>query len=313
MSAPQDDKATAATAAVAAPPRRGHEVVDGTGRRLSYLVYGQQDLQKAKAVLLFLHGVPASACEAATLDRAAAEAGMAVVSVDRPGVGESSPHTVHSLASFAVDLGSLLDALGLQGVALAGESGGRPYAAAAAALLGPTQVFPLPLVNAVGPLGGGLLDPLPQGEGQDALKFVGWRHAGVAMPVAPLVKHKPEVVIREAGNDMGPADRQVLESSPQMGQMMVEMVRGAYRQGVGAVLDEYDVLRLPWAGVDLGKIQCKTTVWHGTLDCCVPSSHGEWYAQAIQGSTLKLVEGEGHTTISVRRGREIIAAVLEGA
>lgn len=54
-------------------------------------------------------------------------------------------------------------------------------------------------------------------------------------------------------------------------------------------------------------------MWHGTLDCCVPSSHGEWYAQAIQGSTLKLVEGEGHTTISVRRGREIIAAVLEGA
>ena len=72
-----------------------------------------------------------------------------------------------------------------------------------------------------------------------------------------LAQHKPEVVIREAGNDMGPADRQVLESSTQMGQMMVEMVRGAYRQGVGAVLDEYDVLRLPWAGVDLGKIQCK--------------------------------------------------------
>lgn len=317
MSAPQDDKATAATAAVAAPPRRGHEVVDGTGRRLSYLVYGQQDLQKAKAVLLFLHGVPASACEAATLDRAAAEAGMAVVSVDRPGVGESSPHTVHSLASFAVDLGSLLDALGLQGVALAGESGGRPYAAAAAALLGPTKVSQLHLVSAVGPLDGVLLDTLPKGMDRTTINLLRWRMRVLAWPLHRLVKymadHKPEVVIREAGNDMGPADRQVLESSPQMGQMMVEMVRGAYRQGVGAVLDEYDVLRLPWAGVDLGKIQCKTTVWHGTLDCCVPSSHGEWYAQAIQGSTLKLVEGEGHTTISVRRGREIIAAVLEGA
>ena len=186
-------QATAATAAVAAPPRRGHEVVDGTGRRLSYLVYGQQDLQKAKAVLLFLHGVPASACEAATLDRAAAEAGMAVVSVDRPGVGESSPHTVHSLASFAVDLGSLLDALGLQGVALAGESGGGPYAAAAAALLGPTKVSQLHLVSAVGPLDGVLLDTLPKGMDRTTINLLRWRMRALAWPLHRLVKYMADV------------------------------------------------------------------------------------------------------------------------
>lgn len=136
------------------PPRQFHTLPDG--RKLAYLCFGAP-LKAARTVLLFLHGVPSSASEAAPLHQQAAAEGVALLAVDRPGMGGSSAPlagTRLSLQSFAADLGSLLDGLHLGPVAVAGESGGGPYAAAAAALLGPTRVDQLHLIAALGPLAG---------------------------------------------------------------------------------------------------------------------------------------------------------------
>lgn len=139
---------------LSSPPRQYHKLPDG--RQLAYLCFGAP-LKGAQKVLLFLHGVPSSASEAAPLHERAAAAGVALLAVDRPGLGGSSaalPGAPLSLQSFAADLGSLLEGLQLGPVALAGESGGGPYAAAAAALLGPSRVDQLHLIAALGPLAG---------------------------------------------------------------------------------------------------------------------------------------------------------------
>lgn len=61
----------------------------------------------------------------------------------------------------------------------------------------------------------------------------------------------------------------------------------------------------PWV-----RLPCRTVIWHGDADGCVPPCHAEWYAKHIPGAELRLLQGEGHLTISARRGGEITAEVL---
>jgi pimeloyl-ACP methyl ester carboxylesterase len=63
----------------------------------------------------------------------AAEAGFCLVSYDRPGYGDSSPHTGRVVASAADDVALIADALGYAELAVWGFSGGGPFALAAAA------------------------------------------------------------------------------------------------------------------------------------------------------------------------------------
>ncbi len=142
------------SSALPSPPRQYHKLPDG--RQLAYLCFGAP-LKGAKRVLLFLHGVPSSASEAAPLHEQAAADDITLLAVDRPGLGGSTAPlagTRLSLQSFAADLGSILDGLQLGSVAVAGESGGGPYAAAAAALLGPARIDQLHLIAALGPVAG---------------------------------------------------------------------------------------------------------------------------------------------------------------
>ena len=63
----------------------------------------------------------------------AAEAGFCLVSYDRPGYGDSSPHTGRVVANAADDVALIADALGYAELAVWGFSGGGPFALAAAA------------------------------------------------------------------------------------------------------------------------------------------------------------------------------------
>ncbi|MFB6106103.1 MAG: alpha/beta fold hydrolase [Halobacteriaceae archaeon] len=97
------------------------------GRRLTYATYGDPDGDP----LLFHHGTPGSRLCGALLDDAARAAGVRVVAPDRPGFGGSDPDPGRTLGDWADDCGALADALDLPAFAVAGFSGGGPFALAA--------------------------------------------------------------------------------------------------------------------------------------------------------------------------------------
>ena len=57
----------------------------------------------------------------------------------------------------------------------------------------------------------------------------------------------------------------------------------------------------------------RTAIWHGSGDRIVPPLHAEYYADAIPGSQLRLVEGEGHVSLVGLHGGEILGDVLRWA
>jgi pimeloyl-ACP methyl ester carboxylesterase len=64
--------------------------------------------------------------------RLARERGVRIISIERPGIGASTPHAYAELIEFAADIQQLCDALEVDRFALAGLSGGGPYALACA-------------------------------------------------------------------------------------------------------------------------------------------------------------------------------------
>ncbi len=118
------------------------------GRRLSYAEWGAADGVPA----FYFHGTTSSRLEGALYDSEARAKGVRLITVDRPGVGDSDPLPGRRLRDWPADVAQLADQLGILQYAVAGGSGGGPHALACAALT-PQRVSGVVLVNtAVPPL-----------------------------------------------------------------------------------------------------------------------------------------------------------------
>ena len=110
-----------------APERLGHSTL-ADGRRLAWAEWGSP------------RGTPVVLCPGAAISRhlgisarAVAALGVRLISVDRPGLGASTPAPGRTLADFAADVGELVELRGLGRPALIGNSQGAPFALACAA------------------------------------------------------------------------------------------------------------------------------------------------------------------------------------
>src|SRR5947209_6959948 len=98
------------------------------GRALGYVEYGNQ---KGKT-LFYFHGHPGSRLEARFLAKQAMQTGVRLIGVDRPGMGLSSYKTGRRFLDWPDDVIELADGLQIERFAVAGFSGGGPYALACA-------------------------------------------------------------------------------------------------------------------------------------------------------------------------------------
>jgi pimeloyl-ACP methyl ester carboxylesterase len=110
-----------------APERLGHSAL-ADGRTPAWAEWGPP------------RGTPVVLCPGAAISRhlgisarAVAALGVRLISVDRPGLGASTPAPGHTLADFAADVGELIELRGLGRPALIGNSQGAPSAVACAA------------------------------------------------------------------------------------------------------------------------------------------------------------------------------------
>ena len=251
--------------------------------------------------LLFHHGTPGSVTQLRSLQRAAAERSLRLVTWSRPGYGGSTRQPGRSVVDVVADAASVLDHLGADRCLVAGWSGGGPHALATAARL-PDRVAGVLCIAGVAPYAAAGLDFLAgmgeqnviefglAGQGEQALR------PGLEEEAVGLRTADAPALVEALSSLLPPVDRAVL--TDEYGEDMAANFAEALRDGADGWVDDDLAFVRPW-GFGLDELRVPTFLWQGSEDLMVPFSHGQWLAGQLPGVTAHLKQGEGHLSVSV--------------
>lgn len=265
-------------------------------------------------VLVYHHGTPGSRVPFRTMIAAAHRLGLRLVTMSRPGYGDSTRHPGRSVADVAADTAAVLDALGAQRCLVAGWSGGGPHALACAARLA-DRVDAALVIAGVAPYPAEGLDWLAQ-MGEDNIVEFGKAMEGEAAlrPFLDEAREQlghatPADLISGMSSLLPAVDRALLTG--EVGEDMTAIFHEGLRVGVNGWLDDDLAFVKPW-GFSLAEVSVPTLLWQGTADLMVPCSHGRWLAERIPGVVAHIEDGEGHLSIGIgsidRMLQELVAA-----
>jgi pimeloyl-ACP methyl ester carboxylesterase len=278
---------------------RTHAVQTADGRTLHVAETGTPD----GACVVIHHGTPACGRAFRTEAESARERGLRLVTYDRPGYGESSPHAGRSVADAAEDVMAILDALGVSRFATYGISGGGPHALACAALLGDRCAAAVTIAG-VGPADApdlDFLDGMGEGnivefgktrEGREALS------AFCAEQAAGLLAAGPEQLAEALKEHLSDVDADALTG--ELAEFLTDVVHRGLGPGVDGWVDDDLAFMAPW-GFDVAAIDVPVAVWQGEHDLMVPPAHAAWLGGHVAGAALSILPGEGHLTLQVNR------------
>lgn len=278
------------------------------GRKLAWAEFGDP----VGAPVLYCHGWPGSRLEAAHAHDCAGGLGLRLIAPDRPGIGLSDFQPGRTLAGYAADMAALADALGIARFSVLGVSGGAPYAIACAALL-PQRVRRLALVCGLGPLDDTAshaeLSPLARLAFGLARRWpAGLRGWGAL--VAGLLRRHPQAMLALLRRRLPAPDRHVL-ADPQFAARQLASWREAFRAGVRGAARDGELYVRPW-GLTPAAVVAPTRLWHGGADGTVPVTMGRRLAAAIPGCQAEFPDHEGHFSLPLHRGKDVLG-FLRGA
>ncbi len=221
----------------------GGTVTLADGRTLRWDEHGDP----AGAPALFFHGGGHSRRYIHPDETAARERGLRVITVDRPGIGGSSPDPKRTIGSWAADVEGLADELELDSFTVLGHSMGGPFAVAVAAAI-PDRVRSLVLVGALPPL-----DSKPNFDDLDAFNKRLYRTARMSPPLVRLgigrMKRRrdrdPEAFQRTYYAESPAADR-AAAADPELAAVLAESAALAVAQGAAGLTREVVLVAKPW-------------------------------------------------------------------
>jgi pimeloyl-ACP methyl ester carboxylesterase len=271
------------------------------GRSIGIAEFGAVD----GTAVLWCHGGPGSRLSPAWLDAAAAEAGLRLIGVDRPGYGLSTPMPGRTILSVVADMLDVADQLSIDRFATVGVSTGGAYALALAALA-PARVLGVvaccsmtdmswapgratmspPHAHAVwdAPDRDAAIAAATDAHGENGSKMLG---AGIAPALADLDR---ELMADPAW--MGPA----MDGFPQM-----------FTFGLEGYADDRIADGVGWTTFDVGAIRCPVTVLHGGSDLIAEPVNAHHTASIVPNAQLKILDDLGHFSIEA----QIVPTVVE--
>jgi len=259
--------------------------------------------------LLYFHGFPSSRLEARLGDAEGAARGVRLIAPDRPGFGRSDFQKGRGLLDWPEDVEVLARVLGLDRFAVAGVSGGGPYALAVA------YRFPRRVTAA------GIVAGLPPLDRPESLASMSWLHRLVLdlaskshMVARALLRiyaswlvRRPEAVLSILSAGAPPADRAVL-ARPAIREAVLNAFREGFRWGSRGCLVDLEIFRKPW-GFSLEEIETPVHLWHGERDATIPASLGRVQAEALRECAAVFHPEEGHFSLPINRMGEILEAL----
>jgi pimeloyl-ACP methyl ester carboxylesterase len=260
------------------------------GRVVAYTSWGDPGGRP----LLLVHGTPGSRLSRSPDPGLYARLDAHAVTFDRPGYGASSVHPERTILSVADDALAVADALGWDGFALLGVSGGGPHALALG-MRAPERVRALGL--AVGGVPSDFIDPddlieinreglrRVREEGRESLE------AFLAEPAAKAASD-PGGMLDAAMADAPPVDLEML-ARPDVRTTIVESLREAFVNGPQGWFDDAYALTMPW-GFELGDVSPSVHMWYGEADRNVPIKAVQKMASQLRVESFEILPGVGH-------------------
>lgn len=261
------------------------------GRQLAYREQGDP---AGRPVLLF-HGSPGSRVQHHPDPELARQAGVRLITADRPGYGLSDAAPGRSLRDWAGDTAQLADALGLDRFSIIGISGAGVFALACAWLL-TEGIERLLLVSSPAPLQApGVKKSLPAGPRFQlgvAARFPLLLRLVFSAYYRSARRLTPEKIRRKLRQELPPAEQSCLDA-PGFPDMLLADAQEGGRQGAAATALELALIARPW-DIPLTGIRVPTRVWQGEADTTVSQEMGEWLAGEIPGCRATFVPDAGH-------------------
>lgn len=273
------------------------------GRQLAWYEFGDAD----GVPCLYMPGTPESGLAGGCYDRAAAEAGVRWISIDKPGYGRSDFAAGRTLRAWPDDVAQLADHLGLSRFAAVGESGGGPHALALGYALA-DRVTTVVLLAGMGP-------------GHERWVRKGMRPTNIMFfwvsRCLPALLRLPLGVMRRATRSSRlaprldaagpPADRRAM-ADPEY-RVRLGAVPDAFRQGTRAAAQELALFARPW-GFELAEVTTPIHLWHGTEDVNVPLPVARAIAHALPDTHEHIIEGAAHA-VGFERRKDVMQVIVE--
>ena len=277
-------------------------------RQLEVLLGGAPDGRP----LVFHAGTPSPPVPWPSLDRAAEERGLLVVSPARPGYSGSTRNPGRSVADVVSDTTVLLDAIEADGFLTLGHSGGGPHALACAALLPDRCRAAVSLAGVVPYDAPGFDWQSGMGEENVAEFCAALQGESVLRPyLVEELKNFAHITGDQVAEALGglitEVDRTALTG--ELAEVMAASLRLAAADGLEGWLDDNLAFVAPW-GFDISSISVPVAVWHGRQDKMVPFSHGEWLVEHIPSAEARLRDDEGHLSLVANRLGDILDGLV---
>ncbi|GAB3708747.1 alpha/beta fold hydrolase [Nocardiopsis oceani] len=258
------------------------------GREVAYTDIGDPD----GTPVLFFHGAPMSRWNLVDQDERFAEAGLRVVSPDRPGYGGSAPAPGRVLTDWAADTEALADALGFDRFLVGAHSSGGPYGVVVAASL-PDRVIGTVLVAGVTDFA------WPRAwdgfvEHEAALMRLPDEKAALEHGVRAFGPDGSRMREVDGGSRWPEPDRELF--AHQYVPWLASASKEAFRQGVGGYTQDAWVQGRPW-DFDLDGVAAPVLAVHGADDTVVPLAHSRHTTDLVPGAELRVLPGHGHVTV----------------
>ncbi|MHB1675932.1 MAG: alpha/beta fold hydrolase [Sulfuriferula sp.] len=250
------------------------------------------DYDKRNGIPIFqFHGTPGS--RLVGLDgQEVSDAGLRIVTPERPGYGRSTANLNASIVSWVSDIQQLADQLGLERLHVLGVSGGGPYALACAAFL-PNRVILATLVS------GATSIELPgfwngMAFWNKAIFFAAYRAPNLLYAICASLAW------------MATRDVQKRNAVP-------THESEAFRQGGIGLYTDLRLIIKSW-GIPFKKISVPVILWHGEEDVLAPIAGAKALASAIPSCDAHFLPGCGHFLIrDAAISEQILARLLSGS
>lgn len=269
------------------------------GRLMAHEIWGDE----TGTPVLFCHGSGDSRLARNPREKLTEALAVRLITVDRPGIGGSSPAPGRSILDWASDVAALADFLSLDRFAIAGHAGGGAYALGVAQHLG-ERVKRVTLASPVGPFDAAGMPRIPFGE--EIRTPSHWLQRRVERRMLELaMSNIPSYV--EALARVAPSDASVLLDDPEMREMFEEEIEAAFSQGEQGLIDDVNAL-VDW-GFAPEAVPQPVSVFYGDgdelLDPAVPAA----LAQRLPNCQAIVWAGAGHYA-AYARWQELLRACL---
>jgi len=250
------------------------------GRCLGYSEYGVADGNP----VLFCHGAPGSGYIHADMAEIAAQRGVRLIGVDRPGYGVSAPHAGRTFLSWANDVAALTDALGFGRFSIIGFSAGTPYLLACALCL-PERIKRLALVGALVP---GVTEGMPAIT--SGLYALAQTNPDELRKTCAAVASSAAALFDTVSSTAAEVDKLILND--RAGEFQRDYARVLFG-GVEGLVSDF-LLISGNSGFSVEKINAEVHLFSGMEDQNTPPAMTESLASQLPNSHVHRLQGEGH-------------------